>query len=143
MADIKLLDRLKVQLTRDEGLRLKPYTDTVGKLTIGVGRNLTDKGIAKIESDFLLENDLQQVLVAVDAALPWATALTEARRGVLMNMAFNMGIGGLLGFPKMLLHLRYGRYQEAAWELLNSKYAIQVGDRAKRLARQLVDDQWQ
>src|SRR3990167_9230859 len=116
-------------LIRDEGVRLKPYRDSVGKLTIGVGRNLDDKGLTRAEAD-------------VAHRLPWSAQLDEPRRGVLVMLAFNAGIGGLLTFRKMLAAMGRGAWAEAARELLDSDYAQQVGPRAHRLAKQLESGEW-
>lgn len=131
------------QLHRDEGLRLRPYADTVGKFTIGYGRNLSSNGISQDEADYLLANDITHAQTAVAQEIPWTTTLDDARFGVLVNMTFNMGIGGLLGFRRMLALLKIGDYQGAAAEMLTSGWARQVNDRAQRLARQMVLGQWQ
>lgn len=134
---------LREQLIRDEGIRLRPYTDTRGKLTIGCGRNLTDKGISPDEMDYLLDHDIEEAKRGVLTALPWAMGLDEPRFAVLVNMAFNMGLRGMLGFRKMLEAVAQADYESAAAELLDSTYAQQVGQRAQRLARQLVTGEWQ
>ena len=90
------------QLTRDEGKKNFPYTDTVGKLTIGVGRNLTDVGLTDGEVNVLLQNDIQKVTNQLFATFPWFPNLDLVRRGVIINMAFNMGIHSLEGFPLFL-----------------------------------------
>lgn len=131
------------QLRRDEASRNFPYTDSVGKLTIGIGRNLTDRGISDSEINFMLSNDVTATQTGLTNALAWYAGLDEARRGVLENMAFNMGLHGLLAFHKMLTFLEAGEYDQAATEMLNSKWAGQVGDRAKRLALQLQTGEWQ
>jgi len=133
---------LAEQLVRDEGLALKPYTDTVGKLTIGVGRNLTDVGISKQEALDLLSADIARVQTDLARALVWTLKLDTVRRAVLLNMTFNMGIGGLLGFVRFLDRVRAGDYEQAAVEMLDSKWAGQVGDRAKRLAQQMQSGEW-
>ena len=131
------------QLKRDEGLRLKPYKDTVGKLTIGIGRNLDDVGISEAEANYLLGNDVAKATSAIRQTLPWADDLNEARMGVLVNMAFNMGIAGLLKFPGMLGKLQRGLYEEAAAEMVDSAWYHQVGERAKRLVTQMQTGIWQ
>ena len=134
---------LRAQLMRHEGLRLAPYLDTVGKVTIGYGRNLTDTGIAEDEAAFLLENDIEKAASAVQAHLPWAFGgLGEARRAVLVNMAFNLGIGGLLSFKATLSAIQRGRYEEAADHMLDSKWAVQTGNRAVELAEQMRTGEW-
>lgn len=130
------------QLRRDEGVRRFPYTDTVGKLTIGVGRNLTDVGLSDAEISFLLHNDVEAVTTELQARIPWFNALDSVRQAVLVGMAFNLGFDGLEQFQKMLMACAAGNWNDAAQEMLNSKWAIEVGDRAVRLSRQLVTDQW-
>lgn len=134
---------LREQLIRDEGIRLKPYKDMVGKWTIGAGRNLSDKGISLSEVEVLLDNDIRDTMIQVGERLPWVIDLDEARRGVIYNMAFNLGVGGLLGFRKTLEHVQQGEWALAAIEMLNSQWAQQVGPRAHRLARQMETGIWQ
>ena len=131
------LQQMKAELIRDEGLKLKPYRDTVAKLTIGVGRNLDDVGISEAEAAFLLESDIARTSKALDAALPWWTTLSEERQRVLLNMAFNMGIQGLLGFKNTLAAIQAGKFEDAANGMLASKWAGQVGNRAQRLAQMM------
>jgi lysozyme len=133
---------LRAQLLRDEGLRLQPYTDSVGKLTIGVGRNLTDTGITRAEALVLLEHDLTTAETAVCQRWPWAERLDPARLAVLVNMALNLGPGGLGTFRRALAALQRADYARAADELLDSQWAAQVGDRARRLAAQLRTGEW-
>jgi lysozyme len=136
---------LREQLCRDEGVRLKPYRDSVGLLTIGVGHNLEAHGISQAVCDLLLTEDIADVEAGVRARLPWATParLGEARHAVLLNMSFNLGLGGLLGFKRFLADVEAGEWTMAATEMMNSKWAQQVGARADRLARQMETDTWQ
>lgn len=127
-------DILRAELMRDEGVKLKPYHDTVGKLTIGVGRNLDDVGISEAEAAQLLDSDIERTASALDKALPWWRSLDEVRQRVLLNMAFNMGINSLLGFKNTLAAIQAGKYEDAAAGMLSSKWAQQVGQRAQRLA---------
>ena len=122
---------------------MRPYRDSIGKLTIGVGRNLEDKGISQREADTLLDNDLGEYSAAVVARIPFAHRLDDARRGVLINLAFNMGVEGLLKFTKTLALIEAGDYAGAADEMLRSKWAKQVGARAQRLAEQTRTGEWQ
>lgn len=117
-------------IKRHEGLRLKPYRDSVGKLTIGYGRNLEDVGITEEEADILRDHDIARVVKGLDEALPWWRGLDATKQNALMDMAFNLGIRGLLGFTKMLAALRRGDWDAAADEALDSKWARQVGQRA-------------
>ena len=128
---------LRRQLIRHEGLRLKPYKDTVGKLTIGVGRNLDDVGITEQEAMILLDNDIERTKLDLLKALPWINKIDSVRQDVLINMAFNMGIGGLLGFKNTLASVQSGNYADAADKMLQSKWAGQVGLRASELSNMM------
>ena len=130
------------QLRRDEGLRLHPYTDTVGKLTIGYGRNLSDVGISLEEAEFFLANDVRKVSDLLRSRLPWFQLLDPARQAVFVNMAFNLGFNGLEGFPKLLAAAAKGHWDDAAGEMSDSLWARQIGDRAARLARQINIGEW-
>lgn len=136
------MSSLTDQLIRDEAVRLKPYRDSVGKLTIGIGRNLDDKGISLDEAKVLLSDDIAEVTQQLADHLPWTTELDEPRRGVLLNMAFNLGTIGLLGFHNTLTLISEGHYDEAATAMLESRWASQVGARATRLAEQMRTGQW-
>jgi lysozyme len=129
-----VITRLRADLERDEGLRLKPYTDTVGKLTIGIGRNLDDKGISRDEAFVLLDNDIAECIGDLRGSFPWFDKLTEARQCVLINMRFNLGGKGLRTFKQTLMSIERGDYVGAARNMRISKWAGQVGARAKRLA---------
>jgi lysozyme len=130
---------MKRELTQDEALRLKPYRCTAGKLTIGVGRNLDDVGITANEADYLLENDIGRAMADLDRALPWWRGLSDSRQRALVNMCFNLGLTRLLGFKGMLSALESGDGAEAAREALDSAWARQVGGRAQRIAKMLVE----
>ena len=131
-------DAMIRQLRLHEGERLKPYRDTVGKLTIGVGRNLDDRGITAEESAQLLANDIAEMEREVLRALPWVARLEEVRQRVLVDMAFNMGIVGLLNFKRTLAAIEAEEFERAATMMLDSKWAGQVGQRAERLARMMA-----
>ncbi|MCG1042495.1 glycoside hydrolase family protein [Mycetohabitans sp. B8] len=133
MSEIFDMPTLLSELSRDEGRRLKPYLDTVGKTTIGVGRNLTDVGIADSECDLLLENDVLRSVTWLDRHLPWWRSLDAVRQRVIINMAFNLG-DKLLTFANTLAAMQRGDYAAAADGMLASKWATQVGTRAHRLA---------
>ena len=130
-----LLNRIKAQLVRHEGLRLKPYRCTAGKLTIGIGRNLDDRGISQKEAYSLLENDIrdceQQLLDEIPDIF---NVLDEVRQSVLLNMCFNPGIKGLLEFKNTLALIAAGDWERAAKGMLASKWAKQVGLRAIELS---------
>lgn len=131
------MQRLVNQLTIDEAKKNKPYRDTVGKLTIGVGRNLDDRGLSDDEIAYLLANDIKIVEKELDRELPWWRGMNDVRQNVLANMAFNMGVPGLKTFKNTLLSMRNASYDMAADGMISSKWARQVGDRAKRLAKQM------
>jgi lysozyme len=131
------------QLKRDEGLRLTPYKDSVGKTTIGYGRNLDDVGITTEEASALLLNDIERATNDLSKQLPWIASMDSARQGVLLNMAFNMGIHALLGFKNFLALAEAMSYTDASDEMLNSKWAEQVGARAHRLSLQMRSGEWQ
>jgi lysozyme len=131
------------QITRDEGVRLKPYRDSVGKLTIGIGRNLDDKGISLAEAQIFLQDDIRDVQAELQKALPWVYHLDDARRGVLENMAYNMGVEKLLSFHDTLSFVQRGLFAQAANAMMQSKWAVQVGARAVRLAEQMRTGVWQ
>ncbi len=109
------------------------YPDTVGKVTIGYGRNIEDNGISIAEANFMFENDFQQCL---NDLIPykWYTGQPDNIKNALMNMCFNLGINKLLGFKRMIEAIENNDYTKAAFEALNSKWAKQVGDRAKDVA---------
>lgn len=121
-------------LRRDEGVQPKVYRDTLGKLTIGVGRNLSDRELSEDEIEYLLRNDLARVRDELDRNAPWWRGMSQRRQDALANMAFNLGWPRLSGFKKMLGFLESGDFQFAADEALASTWAGQVGERAQRIA---------
>lgn len=132
------LDRLKSRLSIDEGNKAKPYTDTVGKLTIGVGRNLTDRGLSPDEVNYLLANDI--VIATSDAKklVPVFDSLDDVRQEVLVNMSFNLGIDRLRGFKRFLAAVNAKDFAKASVEMLDSLWAKQVGARANRLSKAML-----
>ncbi len=131
---MSVLEKVKERLRKEEGLRLKPYRCSAGKLTIGFGRNIEDNGISIGEAEYLLENDVKSVIQQLNVKIPWINSLTENRQVVLVDMAFNLGIGGLLLFKNTLAMIQRGDYEAAAKAMLQSKWATQVGNRAKALS---------
>lgn len=133
------LEIVEEQLRRDEGVRPKPYKDTVGKITIGVGRNLDDVGLNNEEIEYLLSNDIDRAATVCQKLVPSFNQLSETRKAVLVNMAFNLGYIRFSGFQKMLQAVDEGRFSDAAKEMRSSIWAMQVGDRAKRLSQQMEE----
>jgi lysozyme len=140
-------EQLERDLIRDEGLRLKPYKDSVGIETIGVGHNMQAKPLpaymqAKLEKDgcitehdahALLETDIAEHVALLDLNMPWWKDMSEPRQRALCNMCFNLGIQTLLGFYNTMKLMRLGEYDKAAANLAMSKWAKQVGPRATRI----------
>lgn len=127
-------------LEHHEGVKLKPYYCTGGKLTIGVGRNLEDVGISRSEAQFMLENDIIRVMKQMDESIPIWRDQSPVRQLVLLDMAFNLGVFGLTKFQNTLAFIEAGDYDSAAEEMLNSRWAEQVGARAMNLASAMKSD---
>ena len=133
------LTALEDQLIAHEGLVLDIYKDTVGIWTIGVGRNLEHVGLrSEAEARFLLRSDIVAIRSELERAIPWLSDLDEVRQRVLLDMAFNMGVTGLMKFEKTLGLIAGGKLSEAAQEMLRSKWANQVGQRAHTLSKMMA-----
>ncbi|MGH8622269.1 MAG: glycoside hydrolase family protein [Burkholderiales bacterium] len=128
------MTRLQEMLIRHEGLRLKPYRDTRDKLTIGVGRNLDDVGITRAEALMLLNNDIATVRNEVERAFQWFSSLNAVRKAVVLDMVFNLGLPKFRQFEKTIAAIKAKNWEKAAREMLDSRWARQVGVRAKELA---------
>ena len=127
------------QIKVDEDYRKMAYKDTVGKLTIGYGRNLDDRGISEDEARIMALNDLyiaEVEAIGIIGKMTWER-LTNARQRVLINMSFNLGGPKLGEFKRMIMAVRQGKWIDAAAEMLDSKWATQVGNRAIRLANRM------
>lgn len=134
---------LQEQITRDEGgMRLKAYQDSRGIWTIGVGHNLEAKAIPRAAAEFIFETDLADAEHEVKELLPWTVDLDAVRYAVVVNMAFNLGMAGLLQFRRALAAMERGDWADAAKEMLDSLWATQVGGRALRLAQQMETGLW-
>lgn len=136
------MQRLKKQLTTDEGKRNKPYRDTVGKLTIGVGHNLDDCPISDTAIDMILQDDIVIAYSGLVKALPWVANLDAVRQEVLVNMCFNMGLSTLLTFKNTLGLVQAGKYDDAGNAMVQSKWYGQVGQRAERLVQAMEKGTW-
>lgn len=131
------ITELKKQLSVDEGRKNRIYQDTVGKWTVGVGRNISDRAFSEDEIDLMLNNDINMIVVQLDDRLPWWREMNDARQNVLLNMTFNLGIARMLGFKNTLSAMERGQYTTAADGMLASLWAKQVGQRAIRLAEMM------
>lgn len=143
---------LVLELVRDEGERLELYDDKTGKapvlasggkITAGVGHNLTDHGISALLSRQWLDEDIATAERLLDKHIPWFRQMSDARQRVVLNMVFNMGWSneagthGLVTFTNTLAHMQAGRYPSAAVGMRASAWARQVGPRAERLAEMM------
>lgn len=131
------VSKLTSDLKRDEGVIPHAYQDHLGYWTIGVGRLIDERrhgGLSPDEIEYLLANDIRKKHAELDAALPWISQLNEVRQRALMNMAFQLGVNGLLGFTNTLRLMRAGKFKEAAESALASKWAVQTPERAERIA---------
>ena len=137
------MNQLIEQLKRHEGIRLKPYKCTSNKLSIGIGRNLEDIGITEKEAEMLLLNDIEEAKKQLLHHMPWTQQLDEVRFSAILNFVFNVGIGTALKFVNAMAQLKDENYDMAAQELLDSRWAKQVGNRAKEVAEQLRTGEWQ
>jgi lysozyme len=135
------------QLRRDEGDKPTVYSDHMGFQTIGVGRLVDARkvgaGLRPDEVSYLLNNDIDDRIDALMRKLPWFQNLDDVRKGVLLNMAFQLGTDGLLKFVNTLAIVRAGDYTRAATAMLQSLWAKQTPERAQRLAEQMRTGVWQ
>lgn len=129
--------RLRDLLIKHEGLKLKPYKCTAGKITIGVGRNLDDIGISLDEAYLLLANDMQRVEQEAVKNFLWYNSLNVVRQDVILSMLFNLGVTRLKEFSKMNAAINAGNFELASDEMLNSSWAKQVGTRAIELSKMM------
>lgn len=135
------------QLKKDEDVKPCVYKDHLGWDTIGVGRLVDSRkpgaGLRPSEIDFMLQNDIDDRIEALTRRLPWFQNLDDARKGVLLNMSFQMGVDGLLTFKNTLKMVEDGDYMGAARNMLLSKWATQTPARANRMAEQMRTGKWQ
>ena len=130
--------RIKELLIANEGLKLKPYRDSVGKLTIGVGRNLDDNGISYDEAMFLLRNDIERAEKDLRKIFVNFNDYDENVKMVLIDMMFNLGFRKFMTFKKFIEAIKQGDLEKAAKEMLDSKWATQVKKRAERDVKLLL-----
>lgn len=113
---------------------LDVYTDTTGHISVGIGRNLADKGIRPDEMWLMYKNDLKEAEQELYNKWPWMVGLDQVRTEVMINMSFNMGITVLSQFKNTVNYIKAGDYEKAAYGMRHSKWYKQVGERAERLA---------
>lgn len=130
-------EKLKQQLIKHEGLRLFPYVDTVDKITIGIGRNLTDRGVSSVIAHQMLDEDIDRCIKEL-SGYAWFTCLNEVRQRALVDMVFNLGLTKFLTFTHLIAALTAGDYDEAAHQMIESRWATQVGIRANELANMII-----
>lgn len=132
---------LLAELRRDEGVDRYAYQDHLGFWTIGVGFLIDRRkggGLADDEIDYLLSNRVKRVEAGLDAAVPWWRKLSPTRQRVLQNMAYQLGVNGVLNFKKALAAMKAGQWDLAAREMMDSTWAkSQTPERAKRLAQMM------
>lgn len=138
--------QMELDLIRDEDLRLRTYRCSAGHLTIGVGHKVADRD--RIAEGDTISLEAAGLYLSRDIATALGTAntvfgrerfegMSDARQRAIVNMIFNLGAAKFAGFRKMITAIKERRWDDAARECLDSAYARQVGDRAKRVAHQL------
>lgn len=134
------------QLRALEGVVPHAYQDHLGFWTIGVGRMIDKRkggGLSTDEIEYLLANDVRRIRAALSKELPWVGRLNEARQAVLIGMAFQMGVEGLLEFKQTLRAVEDEQWETAAAQMLRSKWAQQTPKRAHLMSRQMATGEWQ
>ena len=132
------LGKLTGSIQAHEGLRLKPYADSVGKLTIGYGRNLSDVGISLQEATFLLQSDIDKAISAAQGESWWPhVSGNDPRARAMCELVFNLGVAGVRTFVQAVAALCNDDFETAANQFLNSKWASQVGQRASILSEMI------
>lgn len=136
---------LREHLQREEGFVPHAYQDPLGFWTIGFGRLIDQRrggGISRDEAEMLLDHDIAAKTAELRARAPWTEALDTVRREALVALAFQLGVGGLLGFRRALAAMQCGDWGEARREFLESEWARQTPDRARRVTHVIATGQW-
>lgn len=131
--------KLKEQIIDHEGIRLKLYRCSAGKLTIGIGRNIEKKGINTDEAFHMLTNDIQECLVDIITIFSDFSEFPEKIQLVLMDMRFNLGASGFRGFRKMIAAAKSQDWEGMKREMIHSNWYGQVGRRSRNLVK-MVDE---
>ncbi len=135
------IDLLRDHIIWAEGYRQFPYKDSVGILTVGVGRNLEALGISRDEAGYMLDNDIRAVIQDA-TSLPYWEQLDGPRQMVIVDMIFNLGLPRFLKFKNLNRALTIQDYVRAAHEMLDSKWYRQVGRRAEKLRQIMLTGVW-
>jgi len=133
-----MYDKVKEMLVRHEGVVCTLYQCSEAKWTIGVGRNLQDRGVTEDEAMYLLDNDIKRVMSQLDEYWTVWRSFPEKAQLCCVDMSFQMGIKGFMDFRRTRALMEMGMWLEASEELLDSKYAIQTPNRANYNSRQLA-----
>ena len=133
---------LQLMILHHEGKKAKPYWDNAEppRCTIGIGRNITDKGLSEDEIIHLFNNDLADAIEDVRHCFSCYDQLSRPRQMVLVDMAFNMGRTSLSKFVRFIGAVHRGDWPDAADEMQASKWYKQVGSRGKTLERMMRDN---
>ena len=134
-----MTDEGKEQLEKDEGRRAKVYLDSKGIATIGVGRNLRDKGLANDEINFLFSNDIRDTEQFLWETFSGWNSFTPHRQDALVNLCFNTGNAGFLKFKKMVAAIKAGNWETASAECKDSEVYKERPDRIGRIADALKE----
>lgn len=121
------MNRLNRLLIKHEGWKNRPYTDSLGNLTVGVGRNISSLPFSRDEILYLLNNDIARCDRELSYNFKWYLELCRVRQDAMINLCFNLGITKLLTFKKALAAMEQEDFELAAEEFLDSKWAKQVG----------------
>lgn len=133
---------LQELISRHEGKKLDMYKDSEGIWTIGIGHNLQDRGISDAVCTLLFQEDVALAISDCEK-FTWYRDLDEVRQAVIIDMMFNMGFTRFLGFTKTIDFIKNGLYLSASVEMLDSRWADQVGNRANRLSKMMETGEWQ
>ncbi len=131
------LDRLRAQLILHEDYRDRPYVDTVGQITVGIGHNISAQAIAPDIIERWYTEDVAEALKTCHALYPDFDVYDEVRQRVLLDLAFNLGITKLRKFYATNAAIRRGQWDLAAIHLQDSHWFSQVKTRGPRLVRML------
>jgi lysozyme len=134
----KLIEQLKIH----EGFRSNVYTCSGGKKTVGYGRNLQDIGISEEEAEMLLKNDIYEATNQLLNAFPFMATFSDVRISAMINFTFNVGIGTVRKFSNTIEYLKNEDWEAAADEMMDSKWAEQVGNRAIQITEQIRTSKW-